>query len=269
MTESRWIRRPRPVPEARIRLLCVPHAGAGPSFYARWLTELCPAVEVCLVHLPGRESRFDEPPADDLDLIASRVAAAAQPLLDRPLALFGHSMGALVAYEVAHRLPEEPEHLFVSGSPPPQRPSGDPRIAHLPDAEFLAQVRRGYGGIPDSLWANQELVLMLLPVLRADFAACERYEWRPHPPLRCGISALTGAGDHYVPESTLADWGDLTTGHATTHVIGHGHFNLVSHRAQVQQLVRDRLGLVPTMDWAMDGALKGTLQGAMEGVRRD
>jgi medium-chain acyl-[acyl-carrier-protein] hydrolase len=242
--EPLWIRRPKPVPEARVRLFCVPHAGAGPSSYARWLGELSPAVEVCLVHLPGRESRFDEPPLDDLDLIATRVATAARPLLDLPFALFGHSMGALVAYEVAHRLPRMPAHLFVSGSPPPHWPGGEPDIAHLPDAEFLAEVRNGYGGIPDSLWANQELVRMLLPVLRADFAACERYQWPSHPPLRCDVSALSGAQDYYVPESALAGWGDLTTGELTTRVIGHGHFNLVSDRAAVHQFVREQLGVV-------------------------
>ncbi|MEU8263745.1 alpha/beta fold hydrolase [Micromonospora sp. NPDC048999] len=248
MTGSSWIRRPRVVPEARIRLFCVPHAGAGPSFYARWLTELAPAVEVCLVHLPGRESRFGERPVDDLDLIATRVAEAAQPLLDRPYALFGHSMGATIAYEVAHRLPREPERLFVSGAPAPHRPTDEPPIAHLPDADFLAEVRHGYGGIPDSLWADPDLLRLLLPVLRADFAACEGYRWSARPPLRCDIHACSGAGDHYVPEHSLADWGELTTGRCTADVIGHGHFNLVSDRAAVLRLVREHLGLVAAME---------------------
>jgi pyochelin biosynthesis protein PchC len=250
MTGSLWIRRPRPAPDARVRLFCVPHAGAGPSFYARWVTELCPAVEVCLVHLPGRESRFAEPPVDDLDVIAERVAAAAEPLLDRPFAWFGHSMGALVAFEVAHRLPVQPRQLFVSGFPPPHRPPPDPPVAHLPDAEFLAHVRTGYGGIPDSLWADQELVALLLPLLRADFAACERYVWSAPPPLSCDITALCGAGDHYVPAHALSGWADLTTGRCTTHVIGHGHFNLTTDRSAVHRLVLDRLGLVPATEGA-------------------
>jgi medium-chain acyl-[acyl-carrier-protein] hydrolase len=236
---SGWIRRPKAVPEARIRLLCFPHAGAGPSFYARWLTELAPAVEVCLAHLPGRESRFGERPLEDLRLIAAR--AAEEVPLDKPVALFGHSMGALVAYEVAQLL--EPAHLFVSGSPPPHAPGDEPRIAHLPDAEFLAEVY-AYGGIPDSLWDNQELVQMLQPVLRADFAACEQYRWPSHPLLRCDISALSGSGDLYVPERALARWGELTAGGCTTRVIGDGHFNLVSDRAAVHDFIRAQLGLV-------------------------
>jgi medium-chain acyl-[acyl-carrier-protein] hydrolase len=241
---SLWIRRPRPLPDARLRLFCVPHAGAGPSFYARWVTELPPVVEVCLVHLPGRESRFTEPPVDDLDVIAARVAAAAEPLLDRPFAFFGHSMGALVAFEAVHRLPARPRQLFVSGFPPPHRPPTDPPVAHLPDAEFLTHVRTGYDGTPDSLWADQELVRLLLPLLRADFAACERYTWPGHAPLSCDITALCGAGDHYVPAPALAGWAELTTGRFASHVIGRGHFNLVSDRPAVHRLVLDRLGLL-------------------------
>jgi pyochelin biosynthesis protein PchC len=252
MSRPSWIRRPRPVPEAKVRLFCVPHAGAGPSVYAHWPAELSLAAEVCLVHLPGRESRFAEPLLDDIDAIADAVRAAAEPLLDKPFALFGHSMGALVCYEMAHRLPREPVRLFASGSPPPHLPPGEV-IAHLPDAGFLAGVRRGTGDAADPVWDDQELVRLLLPVLRADFAACERYRWPLRPPLRCDVVALCGAGDRFVSHTGLARWAELTTGRCATHVIGHGHFNVVSERAAVHRLIREELGLVP----------------AMEGVRHD
>jgi surfactin synthase thioesterase subunit len=120
----------------------------------------------------------------------------------------------------------------------------------LPDGVFLQRVRDGYAGIPDLLWENEELLRLVLPVLRADFAACEQYEPSAHPPLRCDISALCGEGDYYVPESALAGWGDLTSGVCTTSVVGQGHFNLVSDRAAVQELIRERLGLVPAMEGA-------------------
>jgi medium-chain acyl-[acyl-carrier-protein] hydrolase len=241
MTGSPWIKRPRPAPEAESRLFCVPHAGAGPSFFARWVTELSPAVDVCLVHLPGRETRLTERPVDDLPLIATRVAEAARPLLDRPFAFFGHSMGAVIAYEVVHQLPQQPHHLFVSASAPPHCPSPEPEIAHLPDADFLAAVRHGYAGIPDALWDNDQLLRVLLPALRADFAAFERYRWTPRQQLRCAVSALGGSADPFVPDSALARWGELTAGGCTVRVIGDGHFYLVNDRAAVHQFIRDQL----------------------------
>jgi surfactin synthase thioesterase subunit/malonyl CoA-acyl carrier protein transacylase len=245
VTDSRWIKRPRPVPDARIRLFCVPHAGAGPSFFARWLTELSPAIEVCLVHLPGRESRLDELPLDDLRLIGARAAVAAQPLLDRPFALFGHSMGAIIAYEFAHQAAQDPCHLFASASTPPHQPGSDPPIAHLPDDEFLAAVHRDYGGLPDALWQDADLQQLLLPALRADFGACERYQWTGRPPLHCGISALGGSGDPLVPRGSLVHWADMTTGGCTVRVFDEGHFYLTTARAAVHQFVREQLGVVP------------------------
>lgn len=246
MTESPkspWIKRPRPAPDAGVRLFCVPHAGAGPSFFARWVAELSGEFDVCLVHLPGREDRLAELPIDDLPLVATRVADAVAPLLDRPFTFFGHSMGAVIAYEVVHRLPREPRQLFVSASAPPHRPSPEPPVAHLPDADFLAAVRHGYGGIPEALWQDDELVGLLLPALRADFAAFERYRWTPRAPLRCPISALGGAADPFVPDGSLAGWGELTTGDCTVRVIGDGHFYLVPDRAVVHAHLRERLGV--------------------------
>jgi medium-chain acyl-[acyl-carrier-protein] hydrolase len=241
MTGSPWIKRPRPVPEAEVRLFCLPHAGAGPSFFARWVTELSSSFEVCLVHLPGREARMAELPIDDLEVIATRVAEQARPLLDRPFAFFGHSMGAVIAYEVVHQLPVRPRQLFVSASAPPHCPSPEPRIAHLPDADFLTAVRRGYAGIPDALWHDQQLLRLLLPALRADFAACERYQWQPRPPLDCPITALGGAADPFVPDGSLARWGELTTGDCTVRVLGDGHFYLVDDRAAVHRCIREQL----------------------------
>ncbi|OLR93051.1 thioesterase II family protein [Actinokineospora bangkokensis] len=242
-TASPWLRRPKPRPGAALRLVCVPHAGAGPSSFARWIAELAPDVEVCIAALPGRESRFTEPPVTDVDVLADELTAATAGLgADLPVALFGHSMGAVLAYEVAHRLPTPPAHLVASGSLPPQVPDLDPRIAHLPDAEFLARVR-AYGGIPDAVCADPDLLALLLPVLRADFAACEGYRFTERPPLDCPVTALCGSGDRYVDEAALGRWGELTTGECVTRVIGAGHFNLVEDRAAVLGFLRARLGV--------------------------
>ncbi|MGW1074007.1 thioesterase II family protein [Streptomyces sp. NPDC002537] len=244
MTDSPWIKRPRKLPDAAARLFLVPHGGAGPSALARWVPELAPDIEVCLVHLPGRESRRKEEPLDDLQAIADHVAEGMLPLLDRPFAFLGHSMGAIIAYETAHRLPEEPVHLFASASPPPHRMEDEPPVSHLPDAEFLAEVRRAYAGIPDSIWDDPDMMRIMLPALRADFHAYEHYRWPERPRLSCPVSAFGGTDDILVPTDSLAAWGDLTTGDCRVRKFDGGHFYLTDARAEVQRLVREEFGPV-------------------------
>ncbi|MFJ6796909.1 thioesterase II family protein [Streptomyces sp. NPDC091268] len=239
---SPWIKRPRVLPEARARLFCVPHGGGGPSSFARWVPGLAPDVEVCLVHLPGREGRLKEEPLGDLRLIAARVAQAMDPLLDLPFAFFGHSMGSIIAYEAALLLDREPRHLFASASPPPHRVEEEEPVAHLPDADFLAEVRRSYEGIPDAVWNDAELMRLMLPSLRADFAAYETYRWRASEPLRCPVTALGGKDDPLVPTESLADWARLTSGACRTEMFDGGHFYVNEARPHLQELVREALG---------------------------
>lgn len=245
MSAASWIKRPRPRPDARARLFCVPHAGAGPSYFARWVTEAPPDIEICLVHLPGREARLSELPLDDLTAIAGRVAEEAGPLLDLPFAFLGHSMGAVIAYEAVYRLPAEPRRLFASASPPPHRLIEEPAISHLPDADFLAEVRRAYEGIPDAIWNDAQMMRVMLPSMRADFAAYETYEWTERPPLNCPITALGGSDDVLVPADSIARWAELTSGDCETRIFDGGHFYLTAERDVVQRLVAAALGPTP------------------------
>ncbi|PCG84638.1 putative thioesterase [Streptomyces sp. WZ.A104] len=240
-TASPWIKRPRVLPEARARLFCVPHGGGGPSSFARWVPGLAPEVEVCLIHLPGRESRLREEPLTDLRLIAAHIAEAMAPLLDRPFALLGHSMGAIIGYEAALLLPAAPSHVFASASPPPHGVEEEPPVSHLPDAEFLAEVRRSYDGIPDVVWNDADLMALMLPSLRSDFAAYEEYRWRPSEPLPCPVTVLGGKDDPLAPVGTLSDWSRLTSGICRTLLFDGGHFYLNEARPQVQDLVREAL----------------------------
>ena len=178
-----WLVRMKPRPAARLRLLCVPYAGVGPSAYRRWSDALPSDIEVGAVHLPGREGRLREPALTGLEPLIDVTAEGLKPFLDRPFALFGHSMGALVAFELARRFRAEgwgePTHLFVSGRRAPQVPPRHPDIAHLPDAEFVEEIRRRYNGIPDEVLRHPDLLALLLPGLRADLTLIEAYVHRP------------------------------------------------------------------------------------------
>lgn len=240
--ESPWIKRPRVLPEARARLFCVPHGGGGPSSFARWIPGLAPDVEVCLVHLPGRESRLGEEPLTDLRGIADRVAEAMMPLLDLPFAFFGHSMGSIIAYEAVLALSEQPRRLFVSASPPPHRVEEEPAIAQLPDAEFLTEIRRSYEGIPDAVWNDPELMQIMMPSMRADFAAYEGYRWWWRGTLNCPVTALGGSDDPLVPSGSLAEWSQLTSGGCHTLLFDGGHFYVNEARPRLQEIVREALG---------------------------
>ncbi|MFC9927915.1 thioesterase II family protein [Streptomyces sp. NPDC127190] len=243
MTTSLWIKRPRPLPDAQARLFCVPHGGGGPSSFARWIPELAPDVEVCLVHLPGRESRLREQPLDDMHLIAKRVAEEVGSLLDRPFAFLGHSMGAVIAYETAQLLPTGPRHLFASASSAPHRLEDEPPVSHLPDQEFLAEVRRTYDGIPEVIWQDADLMRLMLPSIRADFAAYENYRWQQPEKLTCPVTVMGGDADPLAPVGSLGRWAELTSGDCRVQVFPGGHFFLNDERATVQRLIRESLGL--------------------------
>src|SRR5438477_7054516 len=167
-----WILKPRPRPTARVKLLCFPYAGGPASAFRSWADVLPPDVDVWPVQLPGRGSRFREPLLREPDLLVTAIADGLRPHLDQPFALFGHSMGGLIAFELSRELRRRgwpgPRLLAVSGHEAPQRPDPDPPIAHLSDDLFLHEIRTRYDGIPDEVFAEKELLAVLLPVLRAD-----------------------------------------------------------------------------------------------------
>lgn len=210
-----------------IRLFCLPHAGAGASAYRDWPLVLAPGIEVVLVQLPGRESRYGEPARRS---VQDLVAELTEPLADRAgesFALFGHSMGALLGYELAHALSalgKPPRHLFVSGQDAPHLPPARPPTHNLPDDELVASITELEGTSAEVL-AQPELMQLLLPVFRADLAVCETYT--PHwGPLRVPITALGGRRDPGVSPGRLRAWGSLTSAGFDLAVFDGGHFYL-------------------------------------------
>jgi surfactin synthase thioesterase subunit len=218
----------RPDPLAGARLFCFPHAGGGSTAFASW-GEALPSVEVCPVELPGRLTRLREPPIERMDTLAELLAGEIAPLLDRPYALFGHSLGGLVAFEVARRLRAEgapqPSALVVAATPPPHLRRPDRRLHECSDAELVAELR-ALGGTPAEVLADPGLLRLLLPIVRADLAVMETYEHRSEHPLACAVFAVGAEDDRLAPPSCLSGWGRHTTAGASVAVLPGGHFFL-------------------------------------------
>jgi medium-chain acyl-[acyl-carrier-protein] hydrolase len=233
-----WIVFPRPAPAARLRLFCFPFAGGGASIFAPWARMLPSDVEVVAVQLPGRESRLAEEAYSDMAALSAKLGAELAPYLDRPFAFYGHSNGGLMAFEVARLLRREsrrgPEHLFVGGRPAPQLVITDPPLHALPHDEFLAALRR-FEGTPDEVLQNPEIMELIEPMLRADFALGETYRYTPEPPLAIPISAYGGVHDQEVSREQVEAWREQTTAAFRLTMFPGNHFFIVGDRERVLQ----------------------------------
>ena len=213
---GRWIpvRSLRSPGSGGCRLFCFPYAGAGASVFRLWQDELPPGIQIVPVQLPGRESRWAEQPPARLTQLAETLAAALGPLLSQPYALFGHSMGAFVAFELARAIEREhlplPRHLFVSGARAPHIPDREPPVHHLPDVLLWKSVMRDYGSNQDHAPLDREMAPVLLPILRADFRMCESYRPSPGEPLAFPLTAYGGLHDRRVTYDDLSAWSSYT-----------------------------------------------------------
>lgn len=228
MSEAlRWFSIPQPNPRARVRLFCFPYAGGDAQIYRNWPRQL-PSAEVCAARLPGRGARIQEAAFRDLRSMVEAIASVA-PYLDRPFAFFGHSMGALVAFELARLLHGRglpgPAHLFVSGRRAPQLPADWPITYDLPDAEFVEYLR-SLNGTPAEVLDHPELLELMLPLLRADFCVAETYDYRPGPALDCPITAFGGAGDAEVSRAEVEAWAAQTSASFLARIMPGDHFFL-------------------------------------------
>jgi len=247
-----WIVRPRPNPAATLRLFCFPYAGLGASLYRSWPPVFPPAIDVVLMQPPGREGRWSDKPFQSLEAVVPSAVASMLPLLDLPFVFYGHSLGALTAFEVArylrrHRHPQ-PMHLFASAHRAPQLPNPHPEIRTLPDKEFIDQICTQYGGIPQAVLDNPDLVELMLPCLRADFTVFETYAYAEDAPLGCGITAFGGTRDKRVSEAEVSAWRAQTTGEFRFQMFDGNHFFLQDRRDDVLAGIKRDLtsvGLVP------------------------
>jgi len=242
VNNNTWIKKPAPRADATVRLFCFPYAGGTTSAFRAWSDLLPSTIEVCAIQLPGREDRLREEPFVCMDGLVNTLLDVLQPHLDMPFAFYGHSMGTLIAFELARALRRnsgpQPEHLLVSGRCAPQIPDPDPKLHQLAEEPFIEGLRR-YNGTPEAVLGNKELMDLLLPLLRADFTLSETYEYRDEPPLDCPVSVYAGSEelDFYDPKA----WGDQTASGFDTGVFEGDHFFIHSQRQQLVSAIADTL----------------------------
>lgn len=231
-----------PRPEARLRLVCFPHSGAGPAAFHRWSDPLGPGIEVWNATLPGRAARLQEPFARDWAPLVSDLADAVQAAVPGPYALFGQSLGAMVAFEVGRELARRgrpPAHLVSSASAAPDEREVFPVPAD--DQELVRKVDARYGGIPAAVKSVPEMIEYFLPVLRADLELAASYTYVPGPPLPFPVTAFAGDQDVSVPPRGLAAWRRHTAADCEVHRLRGGHFALADHTGLALGVVRRRL----------------------------
>jgi medium-chain acyl-[acyl-carrier-protein] hydrolase len=228
MKPTPWIVRPVPRDGAALRLFCFPYAGGGALVYRAWASSLPSFIDVCAIQLPGRETRLSEPPLKSMPQVIESVTDAIRPRIDRPFALFGHSLGALLAFEVACHLARAgappPERLMVSGQAAPHRKRSR-FINGLDDDEFLDEVRK-LGGTAPGVLANEDLRRLFLPLLRADIELCETYRCSISAPLSCPLTVFAGSSDPETQLDTLHEWGTHSSRRLVTRTFPGGHFFL-------------------------------------------
>lgn len=231
----------------RVRLVCFPSAGSGTSSYGRWATMVPSDVELLAVQLPGHETRLREPLIRDLHVIADQVASELESVAELPTVFFGHSMGALIAFEVAKRLRGSvaaPGSLVVSARIAPHLIESREPFGELDDEAFIDAIGQRYGGLPALLREDAEFRELYLPPLRADVMAVSAYTVRDAEPLDCPIHALGGIDDVTTPRAGLDAWREHTSSEFTLQIFPGGHFFVQSARADVVALVSRELDAV-------------------------
>ncbi|HEX3784968.1 MAG TPA: alpha/beta fold hydrolase [Pseudonocardiaceae bacterium] len=240
--EDLWIRCFHPAPQRPISLFCLPHAGGSASNYFAFSAAVGEVAEVFAVQYPGRQDRWQDKPLADLRELAAPIADALAAWGERPLALFGHSMGSALAFELTRSLEQrgiEPLHLFASGGRAPALPR-DEKI-HLLDDEGLITEMKALGGTDPRLFDEPDLLEMVLPAVRADYTAIETYLAEPGATVRAPITVLTGEADPRTTVEQAKGWQQHTTGEFDLRVFPGGHFFLYDQVPEIARTVLDRL----------------------------
>ena len=230
------------------RLFCFPYAGGAASIYRDWGNKLPSSIEVHPVQLPGHGNRLSEPLFKRVEPLVESMAEALKPYLEGSFSFFGHSMGAIISFELAHLLRREhkpgPAHLFLSGRPAPHRTKKKPPTYDLPEPEFIEELRR-LQGTQSEILEHPELMSLLNPILRADLEICQTYEYAPRPPLECPLTVFGGLGDQDVSREQLEGWRDYTTSSFAVRMFPGNHFYLHSAAYVLLRMIAQDLRIMP------------------------
>ena len=245
-TNSAWFTRFKKKSNCRVRLVCFPFAGGAANSFRDWSDKLPAEVDLLVAELPGRGMRFAEPLIGNITTLSSKMADAFLPYQDLPYVFFGHSLGSLVCFELARTLRKrgqsQPKLLIASGKKPPQFPP-DSRLHDLPDSRLI-EALQDYDGTPEAILKNQELMKIVLPVMRADFSLNENYQLVQESKFDFPMQAWGGFEDDGVPEDALTLWGEHTTHQFNHYMFEGGHFYL--HESPAKEQVLERINRVLT-----------------------
>ena len=235
--KTQWIVCSQPRPAARGRLICFPYAGGGASAFKDWSGDVPEDIELCIVQLPGREERMHEPLIKDMKKLVEQICSALQDYSDLPFAFFGHSMGAVVCYEVARRLRAKgaamPESMFVSARAAPHLEAASEALRFLDNDKFIDRLHGLYGAVPESIRKSTELQDVFLPILRADVEVLETYDYVAEEPLNCPLTAFGGSEDPAITAIMLEGWSKLTSAEFVQHEFSGAHFYIHEQRELV------------------------------------
>lgn len=244
---SPWLPFTTSLDKNALQLFCFPYGGGNSAFYQRWQNQLLSAVQICPVQLPGRGIRYLEPSYTKFELLIKDLVLGLQPFLQPPFAFFGHSMGALVCYEIARMLTAkknpQPVHLFASAYHAPHLPDPSPKLHELPDDQFIDELIQ-MNGLPTELITNRKYLEVFLPALQADFTMCETYEHHKSETLTCPITVLGGSNDPETTDTKLEVWQELTTGPFALHLLEGDHFFIHSKTTKILEIIKDKVLLL-------------------------
>jgi medium-chain acyl-[acyl-carrier-protein] hydrolase len=238
---SSWFVCPQDNPNAEFRLFIFPYAGGSPAAFSKWTIE---NIECWIAHYPGRGARHSKPLIKNIPSLVEQFSQAIHPLWDKPFAFFGHSMGALIAFELIRAMRKnnlpQPKLLFVSACGAPHIPDPHPPIHTLPDDGFLAALKK-LNGVPSELVRQPEAMQLLLPIVCADFEAIETYQHTSDHPLDIPIVAIGGSNDPRVSWERLEGWSAQTNTGFKSHYFDGGHFFIHTEKDSILDLIETEL----------------------------